>query len=488
MLLYLINPRNVTISAEHYKKNFFSKYRVWKPLGLGVVAKLTPPDWDIEIMDENVDSPDYSSMPTPDLVGVTAFTSQATRAYELAAEFRARGAKVVMGGIHATMRVEEVLEHVDTVVKGEAESIWGQVLEDFQQGKLERVYESSLLDADKISSARHDLLPSGFAFGSIQTTRGCPLNCTFCSVTRFNGKRFRLRPIKDVIDELKTIKEKRVLFVDDNVCGTSRSHMARTKELFQAMIDAKINKQWIGQATVNIADDEELVRLAAKSGCMGVLIGYESVTKEGLIEVNKKFNIRDADRIKASIRRLQRYGITVMGSFIFGLDTDRKGIGVHIAETAHEYGLDSFNLLLMTPLPGTQLWDEMEAKGRIAANSFPEDWQYYILCLPVAHYMHLSWDEMIHEFITACRCFYSYRRIAGRFVTSLVHSRKPITALTALVTNLLYRRDLPLNIKRFNRYDMSRGAVPFDRQMAIAESARVAQRDRLEVPGEKIAV
>ncbi len=483
MLLYLINPCNAAVLSHHYKKNYFSKYRVWKPLGLGVVAHLTPADWEVRIFDENVSAPDYDSMPTPDLVGVTAFTSQAPRAYELAAEFRSRGVTVVMGGIHATMRLEEALDRVDTVATGEAESTWGHVLRDFRHGTLERVYKGSPVEEQDISPARHDLLPTGFAFGSIQTTRGCPLNCSFCSVTAFNGRRFRVRPIKDVIEEFKTIREKRVLIVDDNVCGTSRAQIARTKELFRAMIDAKLNKQWISQATLNVADDEELVRLAARSGCIGILIGYEAATKEGLVEVNKKFNVRSAAEIKASVRRLQRHGITVMGSFIFGLDSDRKHVGMQIAEAASAYGLDGLNLQFLTPLPGTRLWDEMEAKGRIAANSFPGDWQYYVLCMPVAHHMHLSWDEMIYEFTTACRAFYSYRRIAVRFLANLAHSRKPLSAITSLVTNLLYRWDLPLNIQRFDRYDRTRGAVPFARQTAVAQMPSRGESSRPEMSG-----
>jgi radical SAM superfamily enzyme YgiQ (UPF0313 family) len=483
VLLYLINPRNATIYFHHYKKNFFSKYRVWKPLGLGVVAQRTPPEWQVRIVDENVSAPDYDSLPRPDLVGLTAFTSQATRAYELGDEFRRRGVPVVMGGIHATMCLSEALEHVDAVVTGEAEAIWEQVLQDFRAGALQRVYQGGPVEASQISPARHELLPGGFAFGSIQTTRGCPLNCTFCSVTAFNGRRFRLRPVEDVVEEFERIREKRVLIVDDNLCGTSRAHMARAKELFRAMIDAKLNKKWICQATLNMADDEELVRLAARSGCFGVLIGYESVSEEGLAEINKKFNVRSAAAIKASVRRLQRYGIAVMGSFIFGLDIDRKGVGLRAAEAADAYGLDGFNLQFMTPLPGTRLWEEMEAQGRIAANSFPEDWQYYILCMPVAHYMHLSWDDMVDEYLTASRAFYSYPRIVARFLATLLHSRKPLPAATSLVMNLLYRRDLPLNIQRFNRYGLTRGAVPFARQTVLKEKSSgdrslLPQRDR----------
>ena len=236
MRLYLINPSNPLVSITKAKENRWYRYIVWKPLGLLVVAALTPPEWGITVIDENLGVPDYATMPRPDLVGITAFTSQAPRAYEVSAEFRSRGVPVVMGGIHATMCLSEALEWVDAVVTGEAESVWAQVLEDARQCTLNRVYTGTHLDMDKVPLARHDLLPTGYRLGSIQTTRGCPLNCSFCSVTAFNGGRFRHRPIENVVQEFKLIREKYVLIVDDNLVGTRKDHIARTKDLFRAMI------------------------------------------------------------------------------------------------------------------------------------------------------------------------------------------------------------------------------------------------------------
>ena len=232
-------------------------------------------------MDENLGVPDYPAMPRPDLVGITAFTSQANRAYEVAAYFRRLGVPVVMGGIHATMCLDEVMERVDSVVTGEAESVWPQVLEDARHGSLKRRYDGGLADIKDVPPARHDLLDTGYAFGAIQTTRGCPLNCTFCSVTAFNGARYRQRPIPDVVREFQSIREKRVLVVDDNLIGTRPEHIARAKDMFRAMAQANLRKEWIAQATINFADDEELLALAAKAGCRGVFIGFESPDRKG---------------------------------------------------------------------------------------------------------------------------------------------------------------------------------------------------------------
>lgn len=372
MRLYLINPFNSLVSMIKVKESRWNKHRIWKPLSLLVVAALTPPEWDITVVDENLGVPDYTAMPRPDLVGITAFTSQADRAYAVTAEFRNRGVPVVMGGIHATMCLAEASERVDAVVVGEAESIWGQVLEDARQGALNQVYTGTRLEMDKVPLARHDLLPTGYRFGSIQTTRGCPLNCSFCSVPAFNGRRYRCRPIENVVQELKLIREKYVLIVDDNLIGIRKDHIARAKDLFQAMIQANLGKKWVAQVTINIADDEELLRLAAKAGCIGVFIGFESPTEEGLVEVHKEFNIQKGRDFKAYVRRIQWHGISVVGSFIMGLDVDEQGIGQQIADTANRYGVDVINVLFLTPLPGTRCgkgWNRKAASPPTASRA-----------------------------------------------------------------------------------------------------------------------
>ena len=461
MLLYLINPCNPLVSLIKVKESRWNKYRVWKPLGLLVLAGLTPPEWDITVVDENLGVPDYTAMPRPDLVGITAFTSQATRAYKVAAVFRARGVPVVMGGIHATMRLAEASGRVDAVVTGEAESIWAQVLEDARQGTLKQVYTGTRVEMEKVPPARHDLLPTGYHFGSIQTARGCSLDCSFCSVTAFNGRKYRRRPAENVVQEFKLIRENYVLFVDDNLIGTRKDHIASAKELFRALVQANLGKKWIAQATINMADDEELLQLATKAGCAGVFIGFESPSIEGLIEVHKKFNIQKGHDFRASIRRIQRHGILVAGSFIMGLDVDEPGIGQQIAATANRYGLDFLNVLFLTPLPGTRLWDKMELEGRIAANAFPEDWKYYTLTLPVGRYNHLSQADILREMDSCNRGFYSLSRILRRVGGNFWRRRKPIITL---VSNLSCRNNIRLNHKVCREFNLSRGDVRLNGQ------------------------
>lgn len=454
MRLYLINPCNRLANMVKVKENRWNKYRVWKPLGLLVLAGMTPPEWEISVIDENIGWPDYSGMPRPDLVGITAFTSQAVRAYEVAAEFRSRGVPVVMGGIHATMCASEAAEHVDAVVTGEAESVWAQVLDDARHGGLKRSYEGKHLEMENVPFARHDLLPTGYFFGSIQTARGCPLCCSFCSVSAFNGREYRRRPVRDIVEEFRRIPERHILIVDDNLIGTRHDHVAGAKELFSAMMEADLGKKWIAQATINMGDDEELLRLAAKAGCAGVYIGFESSSAEGLIEVHKKFNLRKGHDFRSSVRRIQRHGIVVAGAFIMGLDVDEPGIGRRIASTARAYGVDVLNVQCLTPLPGTDLWKKMEAEDRITVNSFPADWKYYTLTLPVARYAHLVRSDILKEMDSCNREFYSFPRILRRFGAAVRGRRNP---LIALVANLSNRNNARLYRNVFREFVVSQG-------------------------------
>jgi radical SAM superfamily enzyme YgiQ (UPF0313 family) len=451
----LINPSNPLVNMARTSRSHLSRrYRVWKPLGLMVLAGLTPEEWDIHIVDENLGVPDYQGLPRPDLVGLTAFTSQATRAYGLAAQFRGAGVPVVMGGVHASMCPKEAGAYVDAVVTGEAEGIWATVLADAGRGHLEPLYEGGRADLSQTSLVRHDLLPSRYAFGGNQTTRGCPLRCHFCSVTAFNGARYRERPVADVVREFGRIKESLVFVVDDNLIGTTAAHLRRAKELFRALAAAGLGKHWIAQTTVNFADDEELLDLAARAGCIGVFIGFESPTAAGLAEVGKRFNLRQGGDFAAAVGRIQRHRIMVVGSFMIGLGVDEPGIGRQVADTAVRYGLDNVNIAFLTPLPGTALWNQMSGDGCLPLDCFPEDWKYYTLTYPVARYQHLSLEEAIEEMAICNRTFYGPRHLLGRVSKNVRGARHP---LFNLVNNLASRRNSRLLTKAYADFRREQG-------------------------------
>ncbi|MBN1412487.1 MAG: B12-binding domain-containing radical SAM protein [Spirochaetales bacterium] len=477
MLIYLINPRNTMTSLVNTKEGFANSIRIWKPLGLLVLAGLTPDEWEIKIIDENLGTPDYDQIKKPDIVGITAFTSQAPRAYKIASIYRRMGIKVVMGGIHASMKPEEALNWVDSVVVGEAEIVWKDVLEDFIHHRLKSAYSGEMVPLEKIPDIPHHLLSKGYLFGSIQTTRGCPLNCSFCSVSAFNGNKYRHRPINSVVRELGSIKEKFVLIVDDNLIGTSKKHYARTKHLLQAIIDSKIKKKFLAQVTLNMADDEELLDLAAKAGLFGIFIGFESPHTEGLLEVKKKFNIRQKQVIQKAIRKIQKKGILVLGSFIMGLDSDKKGIGTAIANAGIEYGIDALNLMFLTPLPGTKLWEKFESENRIVPKNMPEDWKYFTLALPVANYMHLSWDDLFMEMKQCFRSFYSFPKIFRRFLRTLVINRNPFLSFIILLSNFNYKRSLVLDMRLFKSLELLKEGITYIENLATLKTSFIPIRN-----------
>lgn len=245
------------------------------------------------------------------------------------------------------------------------------------------------------------------------------------------------------------IPEKHVLVVDDNLIGTRPEHIARAKEMFRALAQANLKMEWVAQATINFADDEELLTLAVKAGCRGVFIGFETPTPEGLRELGKKFNLLKNRDFRASVHRIQRHGILVVGSFIIGLEIDKPGIGRHIAETASRFGLDNLNVLFLTPLPGTKLWDQMKSDGRIALNAFPEDWKYFTLTFPVARYKLLTLEGIIEEMLACNRQFYSLRGILSSVCGNLWHRRQP---LITLLGNLSYRSNIRLDRKTYTDF------------------------------------
>jgi radical SAM superfamily enzyme YgiQ (UPF0313 family) len=224
LLVNPVNPSRVGLTANRSSR--------FQPLGLGIIAALSPSDWKVEIVDENFAPFEFRNA---DLVGLTAFTANVARAYEISSRYRKRSVPTILGGIHSSMCQEEALQYADAVVVGEAESVWPQVISDFESGRLQEVYKGDLVDLQSVPQPRRDLFHPGYMFGSVQTSRGCPMNCDFCSVTIFNGSRYRKRPVEKVLDELQTIPQKMVFFVDDNIIGYGKNDEERAIALFKGM-------------------------------------------------------------------------------------------------------------------------------------------------------------------------------------------------------------------------------------------------------------
>jgi radical SAM superfamily enzyme YgiQ (UPF0313 family) len=337
------------------------------PLGLAMVAALTPQGVEVSLTDENVTAVDFQK--ETDLVGITALTVTAQRAYEIADTFRLKGVKVVLGGLHPSILPEEASQHADAVVIGEAEGIWANLVEDFKANKLQRVYRQSerpsLLN---LPIPRRDLFAEAayLARHTISTTRGCPYSCSFCTVTSFFGHTYRYRPVEEIIKELESFdKRATIVFVDDNIAGNPKF----AKELFRALIPLKI--KWVGQASVTIAKDDELLKLAAASGCLYLFIGFESLSPASLAGVGKNINI--ADEYENVIRKIRSHGIAIHGFFIFGFDEDDDDVFKRTVRFAQKMRLESAQFDFLTPYPGTALCESMDNAGRITT----KDWSQY---------------------------------------------------------------------------------------------------------------
>lgn len=395
---------------------------VLPPLSLLTVAGLTPPDVEVRLIDEAVEEVDYAG--DWDLVGITATTAQANRAYQIADAFRSRGVPVVLGGIHPTALPEEAAEHADAVLIGEAEGLWPQVIEDCRRGKLARFYRHHRFPELKGISPRRDLLKKGayLTTATVQVTRGCPYNCSFCSVTRFFGGTIRQRPIKEVIEEVKSLKEKLVIFVDDNIMG----HPGYARNLFAAL--KGLGKRWVSQASLPQLQDEELVKLAAESGCKGLFIGFESLSPAELSKLRKLHN--DTRNYINTIKRLHHYGIGVIGAFILGLDGDDKTVFERVKEFAFKAKIDLLQASILTPLPGTTLFAQLEKEGRI----IDRDWSKYNGNNVVFKPLRITPEQLQEGFQWLLTQAYSITGILRRF--GIFHNRWPVFG----ALNLIFRQ------------------------------------------------
>jgi radical SAM superfamily enzyme YgiQ (UPF0313 family) len=349
-----------------WKKEKWQKGIRVPELTLPVLTALTPPDVEVILTEEEVEDVVYKDR--VGLVGISYMTPLAARAYEISEEYRKRGAKVVLGGIHASALPEEALQHADAVVIGEAENVWAPLLADFRSNQLKRIYQSAeFSDLRGLPIPRRDLVKQGMTFSpfSIQTSRGCPFGCHFCAVTKFFGGTFRRRPVEEVVREIESADRKNWLFIDDNIIG----NQAYAQELFSALASLKI--RWGGQSTVLLANNDKLLKLAAKSGCLGLFVGFESLNEMNLRTANKGFvKIKDYGEC---LRKLHDNGILVLASFVFGLDHDDKSVFERTLEFLIKSKVVAASLSVLVPYPGTKVYQQMEAEGRILT----KEWSKY---------------------------------------------------------------------------------------------------------------
>jgi len=386
---------------------------------LPVLAGMVPSDFEVKVIDEIVGDIDFGD--PADLVAITLMTPMASRAYEIAARFRQRGSKVVLGGIHPTALPEEAMQHADAVVVGEAEGNWPRLLRDFQAGRLQPLYRNPEFPSlEGVPPPRWDLIEREkyFPITILETTRGCPMDCDFCAVTSFYGGEFRVRPMREVERDVRGVAEQpkvtglrrfmtpypqgMIYFADSNIIG----QRAYAIQLFQMLKEYRI--PWMSYSTITIAKDAELLQLCQDSNCVGLAIGFESLSQENLNRMGKGFH-RPTDYEEA-IKRIQGHGIGIVASFILGLDGDDLSVFERTNDFIRRSRIDSSFFLISTPLPATRLRQKLLAENRI----FDFDWDHYDCTHVVFEPKQMSPEQLLDGVHWLWRETLSYRSIWDR--------------------------------------------------------------------------
>lgn len=395
-----------------------------KPLWVATLAAHTPADVELTFRDDGLSPIDLEREgDVPDLVGISVNSKTACRAYAIADAYRKRGAKVVLGGIHVTALPDEASQHADALVVGEAEWIWRDVVEDARKGKLGRtrnLLNRAVYKHEKwpelvgLPLPRRELTSSlkYVPFDVVQTTRGCPFPCEFCSVSTYNGSTFRFRPVREVITELEQVSS-RVLFGDDNVM----IHTKYSHELFEAMVPLK--KNWVAQASLAALHRVENIEVMARAGCKALFIGFESVDDGVVRGAGKRQN--KPRKYADVVRMLSDHGIAVWGSFIFGLDEDQASCFERTVEFCIESRITMALFALLTPYPGTKLYKRLKAENRLLRDEWwlgPD----HDTDAPFYQPLQMSRDELRSGWVKAWQSMYSYSSIRRRYDFGLDHS------------------------------------------------------------------
>jgi len=409
----------------------FRKALRYAPLTLSTLAALVPDELraEIEIIDEGVQRlPDRIEA---DLVGITAITGTATRAYRIADRLRAHGVPVVLGGVHPTIMPEEASEHADCVVAGFAEEVWPELLRDFVAGRMRPVYRQSKdLSLENRPFARRDLLHKRLylTLNSMQATRGCSNECDFCVIPGAWGTTQFFRPIEDVVRELETLEGRYVTFLDPS----PTEDVEYAKALFRAMVP--LRKTWFGLSTVKIAEDPELLNLCAKSGCRGLLLGFETLSQTGLEWIGKDFNFPRT--YMDVVAKLHDHGIAIQGCFVFGFDSDDESVFERTVDFVKASAIDLPRYAVCTPFPKTELYKKWKAEGRILT----EDWALYDSQHAVYRPAQMSPDRLVEGLHWAWDETYA----GGAIVSRIARSRcVPLISALANVGYRIYARRLP---------------------------------------------
>jgi radical SAM superfamily enzyme YgiQ (UPF0313 family) len=440
MKVKLIYPRLVnslatfdqnSLSAKFLRRMFhLGQTNYTPPLSLLMLGAVTPPDVEVQIIDERLDKIDFDE--EVDLVGITVTTRAVSRAREIATEYRKRGVTVVVGGIHPSVMPEESSSYADVVVVGEGEGAWPQVLADYKQGNLKQIYKGEPQnDLDKLPFPRRELIrhPEKYATTKVITTsRGCPNSCTFCAAGFAVGKRHRVRSVENVLTELYKVPGKFFFFLDDNL-GWNLEH---SKKLFKALIP--LNIKWVGGVSLSAFEDIEFADLVAESGCIILDIGFESIRPRTIAEM-KKQRTNNPSQYRELIKRLHDRGIMIKGQFIIGFDEDDNDVFQELIDFINETCIEIPTVNTLIPYPGTSIFRQYEKEGRL----LHKDWDYYDTGgAPVVYSpKQMTCRELVDGYFMVTNEIYSIKSIIHRLMGA-----KTLSSITisAIIYNLHNRR------------------------------------------------
>lgn len=406
--------------------NLLLKLVFTPPLTFETLAAVTPAEDTITLLDDQIETVDFNTH--YDVVGITTLTPTASRAYELADKFKQKGTPVVLGGWHASVFPDEAKQHANAVVIGEGENSWPQLLQDLEQGILKPFYNNDRpVDFQTFPPPRRNISHNkGFIVDGIQATRGCTMECQYCAITnRPFGRTWRFRSVEDVVEELETIPQKLLYFCDSSLTINTQY----TKQLFRAM--KHLHKKIFCNGNVNILNhDDELLQLSQEAGCVEWSIGFESVSQENLINIGKRANkVQD---FSDTVKKIHNHGIPVNGNFIFGLDEDYPDIFDRTIDAVNQWELDLSTFSILTPFPGTPIYDRLEKEKRIIT----KEWSLYDLKHVVFQPKHLSPEQLLDGIQRVQDELFSLSKRIQRSIKSLRFGMYPF--FTNTIQNLMY--------------------------------------------------
>lgn len=403
-------------------------------LALYILEGLTPKQHHVTLVEEESEAIDLDQ--DCDLVGISCMTANAPRAYELCKEFRSRGKTVVLGGVHPTILPEEALQHANCVVVGEAEGVWPDLLEDFEKNSLKEKYHKDCPSLDEYIPKDYSKVIKKRLFNLIpvMTTRGCPYNCDFCCVTNLFGPKIRHIPIENVVRDIKESGAKNFLFLDDNIIG----HKKYAKKLFMALKPLKIH--WVGQASVSLlVNDQELLQLAADSGCKALFFGVESVSEKQMQSMRKSF--KDIEQLEEAFRKIKKMGILIHASMVFGFDDDTPEVFVDAVNFLQRNKVSTASFNVLTPYPGTKTYENLLKENRLTTR----DWKYYDHNTVVFTPKGMSPYTLQMGKVNARKKFYSFWSVLRRSIGNLY------SPIIYFAMNLGHMKQVKLEAQRIAR-------------------------------------